>query len=374
MIALDVHVIGERETGNETYMLNLVRGLLTVAPDRCFALLTPHPERLPEDVRRAANARVMQIRPANSFVRVPFSLPYMAWSARASLLHVTYVLPPLCPCPGVATVHDLSYLIFPHDAPPRDRLVLRPLLPLSVRRAAAVIVISESTRRDVINRLGVPDARITVTPLAAPPHIRMVTASSVMDRVRSMYGLSQEYILAVGNLQPRKNLGRLIEAFSIIRREGHDAQLVIVGQARWRQSEILRTVKERGLDNDVVFTGYVADADLSALYSGAAVFVYPSLYEGFGLPILEAMACGAPVVTSNTSSLPEVAGDAALLVDPRSVPALTDAIRAVLLDSQRANELRARGFAQVARFSWSKTAQQTLAVYDRVLKRSRRGW
>ena len=148
MIALDVHVIGDHETGNETYTLNLTRALLAAAPDRSFALLTPHPQHLPADVRQASNAHVIEVRPDNHIVRVPLSMPYALWRSGASLVHVNYILPPVCPCPGVATVHDLSYEVFPQDAPPRDRLVLGLLLPMSARRAAAIIAVSQNTRKD----------------------------------------------------------------------------------------------------------------------------------------------------------------------------------------------------------------------------------
>jgi len=213
MIALDVHVIGERETGNELYTLNLVRGLLTVAPDRTFALLTPHPHLLPEDVRTHPQARVVRVLAGNSLVRVPLALPYAAARVGARVLHVNYILPPACPCPGVITVHDLAYELFPGDAPPRDRLVLGPLMPLSIRRAAAVIAVSESTKRDIMRRFGVADERITVTHEATPSHVRPVSDPVALERVRQKYRLAQTYILAVGNLQPRKNLARLIQAY-----------------------------------------------------------------------------------------------------------------------------------------------------------------
>lgn len=367
MIALDVHVIGGQETGNETYTLNLTRALLKVAPDRVFALLTPHPERLPSDLMQAANAQVIRDWPDNHLIRVSLSLPYSLWRSHAGLLHVNYILPPLCPCPGVATVHDLSYELLPKDAPPRDRLVLGTLLPISARQAAAIIVVSQNTLKDVVERLHVPQERITVIYEAAPPYIERVTDRALLDRVLRCYRMTSPYILAVGNLQPRKNLLRVVEAYAAIQHEDPSVQLVIVGKARWRQSEIIRLVRERGLENRVIFTGYVSNGELSALYSAAAVLIYPSLYEGFGLPVLEAMTCGTPVITSNSSSLPEVAGDAALLIDPRNVAALVAALRAVLTSSDLAGDLRARGLKQARLFSWQKTAEQTLAVYDRVL-------
>ena len=300
MIALDVHVIGEHETGNETYTLNLARALLACAPERTFGLFTPHPERLPADLLSAVNARVVPMPIGNHLLRVPLALPIALWRSGARLVHVNYVLPPICPCRGVATVHDLSYEVFPQDAPPsRDRLVLGALLPLSARQAGAIIAVSENTRRDVIRRLHVPEERVVVIHEAAPPAIQRVTDEAELARVRRVHGLAARYLLAVGNVQPRKNLPRLVEAFAAVHKEGLIDQLVVVGQDRWRTSEVAKRVHALGLDKQVVFTGYALDGDLPALYSGAAVFVYPSLYEGFGLPVLEAMTCGAPVITSS---------------------------------------------------------------------------
>jgi glycosyltransferase involved in cell wall biosynthesis len=367
MIALDVHVIGEQETGNETYTLNLARSLLRAADGRTFGLFTPHPERLPADLTTAHNAHVHEVHPANHLVRVPLALPYALKRTGARLVHVNYILPPICPCRGVVTVHDLSYEIFPDDAPPRDRLVLGTLLARSARQANAVIAVSENTRRDIVRRLHVPEERITVIYEAAPPHIRRVNDAHVRDRVHAAYGITSPYVLAVGNVQPRKNLLRVITALAALRHEGVVIQLVIAGKSRAAASEIVREVNKNGLQNDVILTGYVPDADLAALYSGALVLAYPSLYEGFGLPVLEAMTCGAPVVTSSRSSLPEVAGDAALLVDPTDAAAITDALRAVISRPDLAAQLREKGYRQAARFSWQRAAEQTLAVYDRVL-------
>jgi glycosyltransferase involved in cell wall biosynthesis len=371
MIALDVHAIGQRETGNEIYTLNLARSLLRAAPETRFGLFTPHPERLPAALAHAANAEVMRVWPGNSFGRVTFSLPLAVWRHRAALLHVNYILPPVRSCPGVVTVHDLSYDLFPEDAPPRDRLVLGPLLPLSMRNAAAVIVVSQNTRRDLLTRFPDVADRLTVIYEACPEGISQVNDADQLGKAKVAYGLRDPYVLAVGNLQPRKNLVRLTEAFAIVRTDGLARQLVIVGQGRWRQSQVMCAVRRQGLQDDVLFTGFVPDDDLPALYSGAAVFAYPSLYEGFGLPLLEAMTCGTPVVSSNTSSMPEVAGDAALLVDPRDVGALAAALGSVLSRPDLAAELRARSRARASQFSWEKAARSTLAVYERVLAKQR---
>jgi glycosyltransferase involved in cell wall biosynthesis len=181
--------------------------------------------------------------------------------------------------------------------------------------------------------------------------------------------LPEQFILSLGTIEPRKNLASLLEAYRVLRNQGSDLGLVIVGKKGWLYEGFFHRLRELGLENEVLFTGFVPDEDLPAICSAAELFVFPSLYEGFGLPVLEAMACGAPVITSNVSSLPEVAGNAALLVDPASVRELTEAMAAVLQDEELRTSLQSKGPKQAARFSWEKAARETLAVYQSVLKR-----
>jgi glycosyltransferase involved in cell wall biosynthesis len=213
----------------------------------------------------------------------------------------------------------------------------------------------------------VPDERITVTPEAAAAHFQPQPQSEV-TRVRAQYGLGPRYMLAVGNLQPRKNLERLLGAFAILAPRFPEVQLALVGQKGWRGAELDSAVRRLGLESRVRLTGYVPDVDLADLYSGAEVFCYPSLYEGFGLPVLEAMACGAPVVTSTSSSLPEVAGEAAVLVDPTSVGELVRALGDVLSADGLRESLRRKGTERASNFSWQRTAALTAGVYDAVLR------
>ncbi len=239
--------------------------------------------------------------------------------------------------------------------------MLSVLVPRSVRRAARVIAISAFTRKDLVTRYGIAEEKISVTHLAAGPAFHVLDDAR---RQRLPEGVTEPFVLAVGNLEPRKNLARLIESFAAVAFErGVSAKLVLVGKAKGQAAALARLVEQHGLRERVVFTGFVEEDELVLLYNRAALFVYPSLYEGFGLPPLEAMACGCPVVSSNVTAMPEVLGDAALLVDPASAPALTQAIRAVLQQETLARDLRARGLRQVARYSWAKAAEQTRAVY-----------
>ncbi|MGN6758905.1 MAG: glycosyltransferase family 4 protein [Thermomicrobiales bacterium] len=365
-------MVGTGETGNETYIRGLVRGLQQVTPQHEYLLYTTDPALLPARLR-GARVQARRGTPAGTRLRLAYGMPHAARHDEIDLLHVTYTLPLFLPCRAVVSVHDISYVFFPEAFSPRDRLLLSFAVPYSMRRAANVLTISEHARRDILRHYRVPEWKVTAIPLAAEEYFQPVTSADEMARVRERYGLPERYILAVGNLQPRKNLRRLIEAFATLRATGAITQrLVLVGKSLWRESEVFATIRARGLADEVLATGYVPDADLPAIYSAADVFVYPSLYEGFGLPPLEAMACGTPVITSSSSSLPEVVGDAALMFEPTDTGALAGALERVLNDEPLRECLCAAGQERAARFSWTETARRTLAVYEDVMARDAR--
>jgi len=239
----------------------------------------------------------------------------------------------------------------------------------TARRAAHVIAPSEFTRRDLIETYKLDPARVTAIPLAASEHFRPVEDAGEIERVRRLYGIAGEYVLAVGSIQPRKNLARLVRAYSGLRRErgrSNLPQLVLVGKQAWLYGETLRAVEEEGVRDCVRMTGYVSEADLPALYTGALCFAYPSYFEGFGLPPLEAMRCGTPVLVGDRTSLPEVVGDAALTADPFDTGALARALARLIDDAALRAELRARGLKRASAFDWRDTARMTLQVYRRV--------
>ena len=366
-IAIDAHMVGTHETGNETYIRGLVGGLHTVDAYNAYLLYTTDPALLPP---RLVNGRFQprRISPGGNIPRVGYAMPRAARHDHLDLLHVTYTLPPFLRCRTVVTVHDISYAFFPQAFSRRDRLLLSVAVPSSMRRADRVITVSESARRDIIRHYRIAEHKIVAIPEAAEEHFTPIRACDDLARVRTRYQLPERYILAVGNLQPRKNLRRLIEAFAFLKgAERVPQRLVLVGKGLWRESEIFDDIRARGLEGEIIATGYVPDADLPALYSAADVFVYPSLYEGFGLPPLEAMACGTPVIASTASSLPEVVGDAALLVDPLHTGELVMALRRVLTDGALHQHLASAGVVRAAHFSWAETARRTLAVYHDVL-------
>jgi len=267
----------------------------------------------------------------------------------------------------VVTVHDVFPWSCPGTSTLLDTLIYRCWLPRLLPRVDAVITVSQASKADIVHYLKVPTDRVHVIYEGVDAAYRPLSNAEVA-MIRARYGLPEGYILFVGSVEERKNLRRLLQAYAWLRETGIQRTLIVVGPRKWKYSGILATLKELNLEEHVIFTGYVPDADLPALYSGADLFVFPSLYEGFGLPPLEAMACGVPVVTSNTSSLPEVVGDAGLMVDPYDVEALAEAMHRVLTDALLREELIHKGLERARQFTWGRAAQETIAVYQRVLQ------
>lgn len=282
----------------------------------------------------------------------------------ARLFHATeHLLPPFRHIPCVLTVHDLIFKLFPEHHKPLNYHYLRLAMPLYCRRADAVIAISEATRRDLIGQYALDPAKVHVIYEAPAPHFAPAPARRVPE-VRERYGLPDRFLLHVGTLEPRKNLVRLLEALHLLQRMGVTIPLVLVGAKGWLYETFFRRREELGLQEQVRLLGYVPDADLPALYTGATACVLPSVYEGFGLPVLEAMACGTPVACSHTSSLPELGGKAALYFDPYNVAEMVQALRRVWEDAPLRDGMSAAGLEQAARFSWRRTAEETIRVYD----------
>jgi glycosyltransferase involved in cell wall biosynthesis len=296
----------------------------------------------------------------------------IAWAARRQKLDLVHDPTGVCPlfltaARRVVTIHDVFPYVSPHTSTTLDRLIYRLWLPLAVRRVDAVITDSQNSKNDILRFLPVKAGQITVIPVAASPNYRPLAAGQVLP-VLERHRLPQPYILYVGSIEPRKNLLRLLQAYALLRESLPGWRLVIVGARNvWLSSSLTEEIERLNLKTWIHFTGYVPEEDLPALYNGAGLFVFPSLYEGFGLPVLEAMACGVPVITSQASSLPEVAGDAALLVDPHSVEEIAAAMLRVLSDPGLRQDLKFRGLERSAGFSWERTARQTIDVYQKVL-------
>ncbi|GIV97635.1 MAG: glycosyl transferase family 1 [Herpetosiphonaceae bacterium] len=273
-----------------------------------------------------------------------------------------HVIPALPPRRSVVTIHDLGYLYFPEAHPAAQRLYLRISTRWSAFASSHIIADSQATRNDLIRYCGTPSGKITVVPLGVSPRFAPRPEEEYLAVARH-YGLEPPYLLYVGTIQPRKNLVRLIEAYAQALRQRRDLPVLALGGKRgWLTESIERRAEELNIAGRVRFLGYVDDQHLPALLSGALAFLLPSLYEGFGLPALEAMACGTPVLASSTSSLPEVVGDAALLVDPTDPAAIAEAILRLCGDTGLRAELAARGIERARLFSWRRTAHETLAV------------
>jgi len=354
-------LIWER-TGIQNYILGLLGGMAAEAPDDEFVLYTNR--RLPFDPGLPPNFGISVVdRPSPRFqLWFQTALPLRMRRDRLDVFHGTfYRLPLVLPVPAVLTVHDLSGLLMPELHTRKTHLVNR-MYPLFVKRADAIIAVSRATADEIAGRFPGAAGRTVVVHEAPAAGMRRVTDGAELRRVREAHRLPERFVLFLGTLEPRKNLATLLEAFATVSaRIPH--HLVLAGAPGWKTAAMEERLSSEGLCDRVRLLGRVPGEDLPALLSLCDVFVYPSLYEGFGLPVLEAMACGAPVVTSSVSSMPEVAGGAALLADPRSPGDLARALESVAGDAALREDLSARGLARAAAFSWERAARETLAVY-----------
>ena len=360
LVLLDGDVIGRSRTGDETYTVNLLRSLPEAAPELRFACSLRDPGLLPDGVPESVER--LQLDVSSPYRRIPFSFPVLARAQGAAVAHVHYFVAPRMPCPVVVTVHDASYARAPELFSWRDRLLFR-FVAGSVRRATRVIAVSEFTRQDVIDLYGLAPESVHAIPNGVDR--RFAPRPGAASAVRAAFGLDAPYVLTVGALQPRKNVPRLIEAFASAAPGDH--VLAVVGGDRGGRDAVLSAAARCGLGERLRLLGHVGEDALPDLYSGARALAFPSLYEGFGLPALEAMACGAPVVASRTTGLGEAVGDAALTVDPTSVDELAEALSRVLSDEALRARLIAAGLARAAEFTWGKAAARTADVYRQLV-------
>ena len=357
--------------GTNTYIESLVKGLVALDHDNRYHLWgAPVPVTAPN----AHNDRFTgRWRRAWQLVWKTVGWPTVDLvGPKVDLWHFTNYVAPPTHRPFVLSVLDLTFVQHPDFVEPKNLQFLRKWVPDSIERADQVITISEAARESILESFKVPADKVTVTHLACDPEYFEEVPVEQRQRIKEKYGIEGDYFLAVGTLEPRKNLKSLLLAYAAMRKETPD-QLVVVGGQGWLFEETQELLRKLGLGTRVVMTGYVPKEEMPALYQGAKLFVFPSFYEGFGIPILEAMAGGTPVLCSNTSSMPEVAGTAALYFDPEDTKGIRLALQRALGDQQLRERLAEAGREQAALFSWEQTAQQTLAVYERVLQiRARR--
>jgi len=286
----------------------------------------------------------------------------------AAIFHATeHLLLPLRDVPTVLTIHDLIFKLFPEHHKKLNYYFLNAAVPLFVRRADAIIAVSQATKNDLMRHYGTPDNKITVVHEAAAPHFRVVSNSEVA-RVRAAYDLPERFLLSVGTIEPRKNLTRLVEALAQLRKGDRHLSLVVVGSKGWMFDEFFAKIEELGLQGAVRLLGFVPDEDLPAVFRAATVYVMASVYEGAGLPLLEAMACGVPVVSSRESSLPELGADVPRYFNPYDVDNMAEVLRQVLADEDLRAQMAAQGPVRAGRFSWQRAARETLDVYTHALR------
>jgi glycosyltransferase involved in cell wall biosynthesis len=345
LVVIDADVLGRQRTGDETYVRGLLREL-TAASDLRFAAVTRHPELVPEGIEP------VELQARSQLLRMSFGLPRLLRRLSPALTHFQHSLPLAAPSPSVLTVHDLSFERDSSVMGTRDRLIFRTMVPRSARRAACVLAVSELTKRDLIELYDIPEERIVVTPNGVDPAFTPNGPSAD----------GEPYALFVGALQPRKDATAAIEALALL---GNGApRLVVVGQDKGGRAEAEQAVERNGLGGRVEFRGHVPQDELAALYRGAVCLVFPSRYEGFGLPVVEAMASGTPVVATTAGALPEVAGSAAILVEERNPVALAGGMERAIADRER---LVAAGLERARQFTWVETARRTFEVYRALL-------
>jgi len=363
--SVDAHAIGQHLTGNETYIRNLLKGFAILGDEADFVAYISRPSarfEVPDDfaVREVS---------ANPFTRLGFDLPRLLLEDRPDLLHVQYTAPLIPRVPVVVSVHDVSFLTHPQYFMRSRALQLKLTVSDTVRRAAAVLTPSEFSKQGIMDAYGLADETVHVIPNGVSSTFRPIARPAALRKVGEKYGFCAPYLLTVGDLQPRKNQIGLFRAFEALLREHPSLphHLVVTGKKTWFASKVYNAARQSGVADRIHFTDFVHDDDLLQLYGGCDVFVFPSFYEGFGLPILEAMACGRAVACSETSAMPEVADSAAILFDPHDTGQMTRALRDLMIDSELRARMERLGQQRATQFSWQRTAELTLRVYHAVV-------
>jgi len=360
-IAIDVHSLGANAGGNETYFQQLLRGLVLDTSDYRYSLFYTHaaaPAANPVDDR----FRWIKV-PQNRLARMCLSLPRQLRQAVPTVFHCQYALPLFTRTRTVVAIHDLAYEHYPEFAHPTEVAAMRRWVRSTARRADRVVTLSRFSAQDIARRYGVAEDKIAVTYLAASDKFQPRDKKAAQERVASAYGIRPPFMLYVGRIQARKNLVRLLDAYASLRSAGPAPQLVLVGRRDFGFERLQAQINTLNLGDSVVLPGYVASEDLPLFYNAAELFIFPSLFEGFGLPVLEALASGVPTITSQGSALEEVAGDGAFTVNPNDSKAMTAAIRRVLSDPQLRDDLVTRGLRRSAEFTVRKFADKILDVY-----------
>jgi glycosyltransferase involved in cell wall biosynthesis len=360
-IAIDAHSLGTQAGGNETYYRQLIRGLAGDKSKNRYTLFHTHPFTLNE-IEHDPRFTLHKI-PQNPTVRLTTALPLALRQIQPDVFHCQYIKPLWGSGKTVVTIHDLAHEHFPAFFHPLEVIRMRKLVRWTAKKAHHIITVSEFSAADIAERFALPRDKITVAYQSASPDFHPRDKELFREHLSREYGVHSPFILYVGRIQARKNLPRLVEAFAQIRKRGSAVQLVIVGKKDWQSELLLAKIQELGLESNVLFPGFVPFHDLPLFYNAAEIFVFPSFFEGFGLPVIESMASGVPTITSFGSALEEVAGDGALLVDPNDTSSIAEAMGRLLSDPEIRRDLTARGLKRSAAFQSDNLAQKTLDVY-----------
>jgi glycosyltransferase involved in cell wall biosynthesis len=368
MIRIAINTLAMRQElyGVGNYIKNLVRALSRIDGDNEYVLFASGENAC--HLQGLGRNFSVEMAPANRVVRLAWEqsvLPLRLKQKDISIYHgATFVTPLVKSCCHVVSVHDMTFHLVPERHSLHKRVYFRSMVPAAIRRSDRVIAVSESTKRDLLKIVRTDEKKVCVIHHGVDAQFQPITDEEKLARIREKYNLRRKFILFVGVIEPRKNLETLVEAYLADSISG-EFDLVLAGSLGWGYTKLKQKISDARREHCIRMPGYIADGDLPALYSGATAFVYPSLYEGFGLPVLEAMACGIPVITSSVSSLPEIAGDAAILVDPHDTSALAWALQKILKDDRLREDLSRRGRQRAQLFSWEQTARKTLEVYRR---------
>lgn len=364
-VGIDARLVYYTRAGIGEYTLRLTQALAEAYPQERFTLLQDR--RQPPHLVDAANVEVAYSRVPSHHRMEQLLMPWVVGRLNTDVFHSPDFIPPLqYHGRSVITIHDLAFLIYPHFVT-KDGARYYGQIDRAVRKADHIIAVSHSTKNDLVRMLGTPEDCITVIHEAADPRMRPMPPDEALTRVQALYGVPDEYILFVSTIEPRKNVGGLLKAYRRLRDDYKlTPALVLAGAPGWLSDDVYALVDTLDLKEHAHFLGRVEARDLPYLYNAARCLVHPAFYEGFGLTPLEAMACGTPVIVSNVSSLPEVVGDAALLIDPEQDEEITVALWRILTDDELRESLRLKGLQRAASFSWRRAAEQTMAVYRQV--------
>lgn len=369
-ICIDAHVLGDKSGGNETYYRNFIDTInkFLDKDDEVILLLANKEEAEKINKKQIENIKTIVFKNKNPLIRYLYEIPTLVKKYNIDVLHTQYYAPLVKNCKLVVTIHDISYEHFPDYFSKVELIRNRLWIWYSSKIANAILTVSEYSKKDISNRYSINQNKIFVTHLAASEIYKKVDIKLV-EETKEKFEINGDYLLTVGNLQPRKNMIRLINSYVELKtnNQNFNLKLVIVGKKAWKSDKIFERVNSANLNNEIILTDYVSNEELVSLYNGAQIFIYPSIFEGFGLPVIEAMACGTPVITSNVSSLPEVAGDSALLINPYDYNDITNKIIELYRNNELIENLKIKGEVRAKEFKWEETTLKILNVYRNLI-------